>query len=115
MTGSTEASSYQRLREDLAYLRLTTAAEQLSAECHRSPKPRGHPVDFCTFWPAVPEPGQEADEIEFNRLPEIGRGGPGFSAGAGVGPEMPKIRTRSAANSGRHRKSAKVHTSGLAG
>ncbi len=45
MTGSTEASSYQRLREDLAYLRLTTAAEQLSAECHRSPKPRGHPGD----------------------------------------------------------------------
>jgi len=36
MTTSTEASSYQRLREHLAYLRLTTAAEQLSAELDRA-------------------------------------------------------------------------------
>lgn len=31
-----EATSYQRLREHLAYLRLTTAAEHLSAELDRS-------------------------------------------------------------------------------
>src|SRR5487761_1105819 len=36
MTSTAEASSYQRLREHLAYLRLTTAAEQLSAELDRA-------------------------------------------------------------------------------
>jgi len=33
---STEASSYQRLREHLAYLKLSTAAEKLSAELDRA-------------------------------------------------------------------------------
>jgi DNA replication protein DnaC len=36
MTTNAEASSYQRLREHLSYLRLTTAAEQLSAELDRA-------------------------------------------------------------------------------
>lgn len=35
---ATEATSYQRLREHLAYLRLTTAAEHLSAELDRALK-----------------------------------------------------------------------------
>lgn len=35
---TTEATSYQRLREHLAYLRLTTAAEHLSAELDRALK-----------------------------------------------------------------------------
>ncbi|MGC1908234.1 MAG: hypothetical protein WA809_01350 [Candidatus Dormiibacterota bacterium] len=32
MTATAQASSYQRLREQLAYLKLDTAAEQLSQE-----------------------------------------------------------------------------------
>ncbi len=33
---TTDPSSYQRLRQHLAYLKLTTAAEQLSAELDRA-------------------------------------------------------------------------------
>jgi DNA replication protein DnaC len=38
MTAAAEATSYQRLREHLAYLRLTTAAEHLSTELDRALK-----------------------------------------------------------------------------
>lgn len=70
------------------------------------------PVDFCTFWPAVWSVTRRPSRSSSSPCPRSAGGGPEFSAGAARGPEVPKIRTRSAASSGRLRKSKNPQEAG---